>query len=101
LASAQLDVTVTALSDGWRVGLATSGSGDLALTLVRQGIQVSGRGTGRGTTGTVTLVLDNALTGGVDATAATAAGSFGGNVTYSGPAGDTICTDNSWTLAPR
>lgn len=100
-AAAQLDMTVSATSDGWRVGLANSGSGDLVLTLVRAGIQLTGRGTGRGTFNTLTLVLDNALTGGVDSTNASATGFFTGNVTYSGPAGDTVCTENSWTLTPR
>ena len=94
-------MTVSATSDGWRVGLAIGGSGDLVLTLVRDGIRLSGRGTGRGTVNTVTLVLDNALTGGLEATGASATGFFINNVTYSGPSGSTTCTENSWTLTPR
>ena len=98
-ASAQLDMTVTTTSDGWRARLATSASGTLELTLNRQGNQVSGRGAGRGTVATVTVVLDNALTGGISDLSAS--GFFVGNVTYTGPSGDTVCTENAWTLTPR
>ena len=99
--SIQLNMTVAAITNGWRATLSDAGAGDLVLTLTRDGARVTGQAVGRGTATATTLVVDNAVSGGADTGANSATGSIAGSVTYRGAGGDTVCTENTWALARR
>jgi hypothetical protein len=100
--SIQLEVSVRAAGGGWQVTMSDTTAGNLLLTLTRQGDQVSGRISGQGTAGPMSVTMaDSAVTGVADVTPRSVTGSIAGNVTYATAAGQNSCTENTWTLTPR